>query len=292
MNPYRFITLHDGRKLRVRVGGASRGRPLVHLHGIPGSSAELGCHEPLLRELGIEVFAVERPGFGFSDPAERSCVADWVGDFEAVADALGLGRFGLLGFSGGGAYALAVSASLGERIERVALLGCPAPFESEELLEGMAPDVSAYWRLARGGASPLAQVLSTVATDPIGLAHALIESLPEGDQRAFESSGAGDDFLRSIAEGLRQGVGATVAELVELAAPWGVDLAAVSAPVDLWHGLCDTRVPAHHAERLAAALKNGYVFMLPGVGHGGIHERVLFRRVLERFRATPPPGGW
>ena len=60
--------------------------------------------------LGLRVIVVERPGTGLSDSHRYSAVTDWVADIAQVADALDAERLGIVGLSGGGAYALACGA--------------------------------------------------------------------------------------------------------------------------------------------------------------------------------------
>ena len=54
-------------------------------------------------------------------------MARWVADTGALVDHLRLERFGLVGWSGGGQFALAMAAGLPDRVTSVALAGTPAP---------------------------------------------------------------------------------------------------------------------------------------------------------------------
>jgi pimeloyl-ACP methyl ester carboxylesterase len=71
------------------------------------------------------VLAVNRPGYGRSDPAasEHSSVAD---DLVAVADLLDIERFAVLGMSLGGPYALACAARHPHRITAAGVVAAPA----------------------------------------------------------------------------------------------------------------------------------------------------------------------
>jgi pimeloyl-ACP methyl ester carboxylesterase len=66
-------------------------------------------------------------------------VADAAADVSAIADAFGLGRFAVVGRSGGGPHALACAALLPERTTKAAVLAGIAPREAEGLdwLDGM-----------------------------------------------------------------------------------------------------------------------------------------------------------
>jgi pimeloyl-ACP methyl ester carboxylesterase len=62
-------------------------------------------------------------------------MAAWAADAGGLADHLEFGRFAVVGWSGGGQFALAVAAGLQDqdRVSAVALLGTPAPANGQEL---------------------------------------------------------------------------------------------------------------------------------------------------------------
>ncbi len=71
---------------------------------------------------GIRLIAVDRPGYGRSDPRAGGTLLDYAGDVAAIAQIIGLDRFAVLGTSGGGCYALACAAGLGSRLTRVGVV--------------------------------------------------------------------------------------------------------------------------------------------------------------------------
>jgi pimeloyl-ACP methyl ester carboxylesterase len=83
-------------------------------------------------------------------------VADEVADVEAIADELGLERFGVTGGSGGGPHALACAALLPHRVVRPACTVGVAPLGAsglteEEWLAGMDPENVKEFRWAQAG---------------------------------------------------------------------------------------------------------------------------------------------
>jgi pimeloyl-ACP methyl ester carboxylesterase len=118
----RHVELASGRQAHVIEAGA--GDPLVMVH--PGGTSAL-LFLPLIERLtGVRVIAVDRPGFGLSDPIEfsrdtfRSDVVAWTSH---VLEALGLDTTALLGSSMGGTWALWYSLEHPERIRRLVLAG-------------------------------------------------------------------------------------------------------------------------------------------------------------------------
>ena len=103
------------------------------LHGTPGSRVGPFPRGRGLYELGVRLISFDRPGYGGSDRLISRRVADVVPDVTAIADALDLGRFAVLGRSGGGPHALACAALLPERMTRAGVLVSLAPWAAEGL---------------------------------------------------------------------------------------------------------------------------------------------------------------
>jgi pimeloyl-ACP methyl ester carboxylesterase len=105
------FTLPDGRVLAYAEYGDSDGVPVVFHHGTPGSRLLATLLDAQASEAGIRVIAPDRPGFGRSDPDPDRRIEDWSRDVSALMDALSVRQFGVLGFSGGGPFALACAAT-------------------------------------------------------------------------------------------------------------------------------------------------------------------------------------
>ena len=118
----RHVELASGRQAHVIEAGA--GDPLVMVH--PGGTSSL-LFLPLIERLtGVRAIAVDRPGFGLSDPIDftrdsfRSDAVTWLSQ---VLDALGLEETALLGNSMGGAWSLWYALEHPERVRRLVLAG-------------------------------------------------------------------------------------------------------------------------------------------------------------------------
>ena len=97
-----YVRLHNGRALAYLDVGPRDAPPVMHFHGIPCSRLEALWEADSCRELGVRVICPDRPGYGLSDHLPDRSLLDWPADVTALADALGLGRFGVLGVLGGG----------------------------------------------------------------------------------------------------------------------------------------------------------------------------------------------
>src|SRR5690349_10927113 len=99
----RDLQLSDGRALHVYDTGPGKGGrlPVVWHHGTPNVGAP---PEPLFDaadRLGVRWVSFDRPGYGGSTVAPGRTVSSVAGDVAAVADALGLEQFAVMGYSGG-----------------------------------------------------------------------------------------------------------------------------------------------------------------------------------------------
>jgi pimeloyl-ACP methyl ester carboxylesterase len=118
----RHVVLGSGRRVNVLETGD--GPPVLFLHGTNTDSRSL---LPLLAHLeGVRAIAVDRPGFGRSDPVRvprerfRAAAVAFVDEF---LDALGLERPVLAGNSMGGTWALWYALARPERVRGLVLVG-------------------------------------------------------------------------------------------------------------------------------------------------------------------------
>src|SRR5215469_5153022 len=140
------LQLSDGRTLHFYDTGGGDGRlAMFWHHGTPNIGAP---PEPLFAaadRLGIRWVSYDRPGYGGSTPCPGRDVASAAGYVAAVADALGIDRFAVMGHSGGGPHALACAAVLPGRVLAAVCMSGLAPFGAEGLdwFGGMTPSGAA-----------------------------------------------------------------------------------------------------------------------------------------------------
>jgi len=123
------IGLPTGVTLKAQMGGPEAAEPIIFLHGFPESHRTWRQVLPNLAQ-DFRVYAPDQRGFAGSDKPERvedyrvQCVVD---DLIALADALGLGRFTLVGHDWGGAASWAAALKHPERIARLVVVNAPHP---------------------------------------------------------------------------------------------------------------------------------------------------------------------
>ena len=252
------VTLDDGRVLHVYETGSSNSRaPVFWFHGTPNIGAP---PEPLFAaaaDHGLRWVSYDRPGYGGSSPNPGRDVASAATDVAAVADALGIGRFGVLGHSGGGPHALACAALLGDRVTAAVSISGLAPFDGDAWFAGMYPGGEATLRAARAGRAEREARVAADEYDP--------EMFTQADHAALE--GDWSWILSVVGPALDNGPGAMIDDDVAYAHPWGFSPADIGVPVLLVHGTEDRVVPSSHGETLSRQIRDSTLRLSRGDGH-------------------------
>jgi pimeloyl-ACP methyl ester carboxylesterase len=193
----------------------------------------------------------------------------------AIADAYGLGRFAVVGRSGGGPHALACAALLPERVTKAAVLVGLAPHGADGLdwFDGMAQsNVMEFTAAASGYEDIVAHtkvVADAVRANPASLITRLQAELPDPDRRVVADRGIQSMLIETYAEALRTSDYGWIDDALAFCSPWGFDPASVSVPVLLWHGDSDVFSPASHARWLADRIPGAAVVVQAGAAHFG-----------------------
>ena len=130
------IALPTGVTLNVALGGPEDGEPIVFLHGFPESHRTWRAVAPALAG-EFRVIAPDQRGFGASDKpegVEKYRPDRAVEDLIALADALALGRFTLVGHDWGGAVAWLAALRHPDRIARLVIVNAPHPLVFQKSL--------------------------------------------------------------------------------------------------------------------------------------------------------------
>lgn len=264
--------LPDGRPLAYAEFGDPEGAPLMYCHGFPGCRLEGALMESAAVESGFRLVAPDRPGYGGSDALPGRELLDWPSDLAALADHVGFGRFHLLGVSGGGPFALSCAARLRERLSAVGLIAPLGPLFEPPLFKAMHQPSRMILGVA-GRFPPAANWLfrhvfgPTYRRHPERLLRLQRRLSPGADACTLARPEVEAALSRVMKEAVRRGPEGLLADLRIYLADWRFELADISLPVMIWHGLEDTVVPPEHSRRLADALPGVSVQFLEGEGH-------------------------
>jgi pimeloyl-ACP methyl ester carboxylesterase len=272
------VGVSGGRSLSYHGYGPPDGQPVLFFPGTPGSAVEWSMWPSGSAERsGIRVIAVDRPGLGWSDWQPRRRVLDWPVDVTALADALRLQRFAVLGYSGGVPYALACGQLLPDRVSAVTLVGCVGPDEEPGLVAGLSPQVARMRqdcrRHPRRAWLTWAGVRFAVARYPEQVLTRSMSALPDPDRAALAEPGLGQSYLQDLRTALRQGPRGAVTDMALMASPWGLRPELIRAPVRVWQGEQDRNAPPVMARRLAAVIPDCTATFCPDDGHLSIIGR-------------------
>ena len=248
------------------------------LHGTPGSRLGPLPRGRVLHELGVRLITFDRPGYGQSDRLMSRLVADVAPDVRAIADQFGIGRFAVLGRSGGGPHALACAALLPGRVTRAGVLASLAPWDADGLdwLAGMADSNVHEFTTAANAPEALTEFLTEVAAkikaNPPSHVATLGPEMPEADQRVASDAGVRSLLAENFAEALRDSADGWIDDDLAFCSPWGFDVSDIKVPVLVWHGEDDVFSPAGHARWLASQIPGTVLTMRPSTAHFGALE--------------------
>jgi pimeloyl-ACP methyl ester carboxylesterase len=227
-------------------------------HGTPNLGAPPQPLFAAAARLGIRWVSFDRPGYGRSTPRPGRDLAATAEDVAAVADALAIDRFGVMGHSGGSTFALACGALLPERVLGVVGVAGLAPLGAQGLdwFAGMAGG-AARLRAATQGRAALEAYLASSEFDP--------EEFTPADHAALAGAWS---WLGTVAgQALEGGAGGMVDDELAYVGRWGFDPGEVRAPVLLVHGGQDRIAPSAHARWLAARIPSAELWLRPDDGH-------------------------
>ncbi len=274
------MTTTDGHTIGLAEYGPPDGRPVISIHGTPGSryGGPPPDHPHLYDELNARVIGFDRPGYGLSTRRAGRVAADAARDVETIADALGLDEFAVTGGSGGGPHCLAVASLLPARVTRAACVVGVAPLGSpglpldqwtagmtqgnvDEFTWSLTGEAVLRPNLEKQAGDDLARV-AVDPTNPLGETY----EMSDGDREIMARPEYAVRMQRLMQEAYRQGVDGWLDDDLAFTKPWGFDLSALKAPVTVWYGTDDTLVPPAHGNWLAQHVPNALVIRMSG-GH-------------------------
>ncbi|MCJ7652846.1 MAG: alpha/beta fold hydrolase, partial [Actinobacteria bacterium] len=222
----RVHRLADGRRIGYAEFGDAQGLPVLAIHGTPGSRFMFALTHEGARARGLRIIAPERPGYGLSDYRRSVALAPLAEDVKALADALGLDRFAVIGVSGGGPHAVAVAASMPARVALLALISPVGPIaECHGRIRMSKLHRLIFTRIGRSPpaiASFFWSLRGLVRLAPGVAYRALMQLVPCSDRIVLTRPEVKANLQTGLREGLRPGIGGARQDLRLFCAPWGL----------------------------------------------------------------------
>lgn len=260
------LTLRNGLVASWYEFGDPAGRPLFFFHGWPGSGAQgLFLHEMGLKH-GVRIISPERPGFGEASPQPGRTFTDWPEVVEQIADFLGLGKFHIMGMSGGGPYALVCGWAMPQRLNGVCVCCGAVPTHTPEARRGLHPAYRFMLRLNDSSPGIILLILRTIA---------LISRIPmpwwfmrlmmklflnDRDSMAMGNRPLFRLFEPSYLNAMKSGGNALFDDGLPYSKPWPFPVEEINVPVRHWHGTVDENFHFDQAKQLAARIPTATFF--------------------------------
>ncbi|HEX3327173.1 MAG TPA: alpha/beta hydrolase [Actinomycetota bacterium] len=286
----RTIAGPDGHAIGYGDYGDPTGSPIFFLPGLGDSRLTRFPDDEVTASLRVRLITIDAPGVGLSDYLPLRSQLQGAERVAFVADALGIDRFALLGWSAGGPRALAVAYRFPERVRALGIASGFGPLEradtrslaSKQIRQGAAMLSKLPWMAKLFVAS----VPRAYRKDPRRAfekqfgAHA-----SPSDRRLLERPEIAANILAGAQESVRGGAKGMALDMVLLMGrPWGFRPEDVQVPAHLWYGSDDQIVPEAMGRQLAGLLQHSELKVFGGEGHMILFEHWV--EILESLRVS------
>jgi pimeloyl-ACP methyl ester carboxylesterase len=266
-----IINLAYGRKLSYACYGEPDGKPVFLFHGLPGSRFFRHPDPTATQTLNLRIIVPDRPGMGKSEFKTGRTILDWPDDITTLADTLGIERFAIAGYSGGGPYAAACAYAIPERLSAVGIISGIGPIEAPDALKGMLSSNRigysvgtlmpwSLWRFV------FRFYYRRMATNPTKMAK-MEKQEPQADHEIFSQPGIKDILIENFRGAFHQGTDGPALDGWLMTKPWGFLLEEIKAPVYIWQGEIDVIVTLAMAQYMANKIPECKTSFLPEEGH-------------------------
>jgi pimeloyl-ACP methyl ester carboxylesterase len=269
------FSLPDGRRLGYTKIG--KGFPVIYFHGTASSSLEVRLFKQLTQK-HLQLIGIDRPGSGLSTYRPRHALGDFNSDVNALADHLGLDHLGVLGWSGGGAFALAYIANNQHRVTHALTAAAPdLPFDASTAHN--LPLARYIMKLPYVGNIAMRQLhrsLLRANDNPNAFLETsqgkqLLHGANKRDLEFFHDHEWMKIMYQAMIEAFRQGpsgVKAIVEEHRLFLKPWNLTFSKIGRDkLQLWHGSDDLTCRVNNAYSIAKKVPNAKLEVFKGEGH-------------------------
>lgn len=284
MANHRF-ELRSGRGIGVSAAGDPiADRLVVFCHPTPGA----GGFDPdpiVTGPWGLHLLILDRPGYGASDPvdAAHGSVQDRADDLAEylrrsertarMVDGARFGSVGVVGWGSGGVFALSLAARHPDLVDRLAIVGTPAPPQAGALV-----GLTDAWE--RREVLPGEDAAAIAATLPDGVPGIDSLGIAADDPVLATHGGLRNRLERMLGEGWRQGPNGAATDLAALRdGSWADELDRVTASALIVHGDADPVVTAEDGRWYRSRLADARTATVDGTGRLALVRE--WRRILD-----------
>ncbi len=289
------LQLDDGRILAYSEWGDQNGIPCFYAHGCPGSRLEGLLFDKKAKQYGIRLIAIDRPGMGNSSYQKKRTFLDYPKDVLNLADKLAIDKFGIWGWSGGGAHALACTYSIPKR-KLLFVIDCAGYTNFAELSDAKSllttkADKWSY-KLAQNS-KVLFQLFFylfyiAIKYFPSLYVKLLKKGLSKEDSKAFNHPDIIKNFVEDQKEAFKKkSKGVTIDAFIHYK-DWGYKIRDIETKVIIFHGSQDKYVPFKYSLHKKEQLQHCELHELKNQGHFFPinHQDLIFSTILNEVKST------
>jgi pimeloyl-ACP methyl ester carboxylesterase len=196
-------------------------------------------------------------------------ILDWPADVAALVDALGYGgtAFGVMGMSGGAAYALATLSAMPDRVTHAALVSGQAPPDSGAT-GSQTRTLQAVNRRPRIMTIAINAVARRLDRNADAVAQNISEHWAAVDRRLiFCNREYYASYIDTLRQSVRCGTAGVIREAQLLGQRWGFRVCDVPPNVSIWQGGCDPIAPPAMGHWFHRQIAGSELILDPSAGH-------------------------
>jgi len=265
--------LQDGRDLAYAEYGDLNGIPVFFAHGGPGSHLEGQFFHEAAIQYGFRFISTDRPGMGSSTYLENRRLLDYPADISELANVLDIDKFGVMGWSAGGAHTTVCGYAIPERLLfNFSFAGYTNFAElpgAEKYLKSKMDQISV-------GLSKTHPKLFKIFFDLMGFSEkhmpqsyfkALMKEVTATDQEIAKNEEFHKLFMKDQTEAFKQGSQGVTTDAAVHYVDWGFRLKDIPTKLDVFHGTDDTMVPFEYGKHIAENIPDCTLHTIKGEGH-------------------------
>ena len=224
---------------------------------------------------GFWLIGIDRPGYGLSTFTQRTCLSDFTSDVNAITTHLGLSKFSVLSWSGGGPFALAYTTHNPDCVTCTVTASTPAlPFDPS-IAHNNNPFAKTAMRipfLAKIGLNIFKKSVLKANNDIESYLSStrgkrMIDSWPKPDVRFLSDPAWLKIMYGAVTESFRQNnksITTIYQEHCLFLNPWSIPIEQIpSGKLILWQGAQDKTCPVDNGQKIADIVKGSTIEVFP-----------------------------
>jgi pimeloyl-ACP methyl ester carboxylesterase len=223
------MRLSDGRLLAWSEWGATEGLPVLFCTAA-AMSGSVGFGTDDLKELGLRLIAIDRPGLGASDAHLNKSLSTWVVDIREFIQFNRLHKVTAIGFSQGAVFAFALAAA--GIVEAIAIVSGQDELAHPSIKPLLHPDVARMVAVVEQDTETFEKHFLQNATWE-RMWQLMISMSGACDRLLYLDESFSQAFQRGLQEGFSQGAQGYVHDLVNAVSSWSFAVEDITVPVDL-----------------------------------------------------------